>query len=251
MKTEKLRRTLGEKIYAYFLQRRRARFAVAHEIADVSIVSIGNLTLGGTGKTPCVQWLAARLRNDDFRPAIVARGYGGTLSGKGALVSDGRTIFLGAHQSGDEALLHARALPDVPVIIGRERKNAVERARDLGCNIIVLDDGFQYWSLARAFDLVLLDARRPFDNERLLPRGRLREEIGELQRANAVLFNARRPRQRCAVATCARRGRELSIAGFHRAAFAAGIVGVEWQFVGRKTAIGVERKTSRVPIGDC
>ena len=182
-----LRRTLGEKLYAFLLQRRRARFAVAHQVSGVRVVSVGNLTLGGTGKTPCVQWLAARLRADGFRPAIVARGYGGKLSGAGAIVSDGRTIILDASAAGDEALLHARAT-QLPVVIGRDRQFAVERARDLGCDVVVLDDGFQYWSLARDFDLLLLDARRPFDNGRLLPRGRLREEVSAVQRADAVIL---------------------------------------------------------------
>ena len=183
----KLRRTLGERVYAYFLQRRRARFAVAHQVSGVRVVSVGNLTLGGTGKTPCVQWLAARLRADGFRPAIVARGYGGKLSSAGAVVSDGQTIILDASAAGDEALLHARATK-LPVVIGRDRRVAVERARDLGCDVVVLDDGFQYWSLSRDFDLLLLDARRPFDNGRLLPRGRLREEVSSMQRADAVIL---------------------------------------------------------------
>ncbi len=182
-----LSRTLGEQVYGYFLQRRRARFGEAHKIEGVRIISVGNLTLGGTGKTPCVQWLARRLRDDSFRVGIVARGYGGKLSNQGAIVSDGREIFLDADAAGDEALLHARATK-LPIVIGRDRQRAVERARDLGCDVVILDDGFQYWSLARDFDLLLLDARRPFANGRLLPRGRLREEIDAVKRADAVVL---------------------------------------------------------------
>jgi tetraacyldisaccharide 4'-kinase len=177
---------LAEAIYRRHLQRRRAQFSAAPVRLDVPVVSVGNLTLGGTGKTPAVQWLARALQND-FKVGIVARGYRGAAQGV-AVVSDGQRILLDAHMAGDEPLLHARALPEAIVVIGRDRVAAARKAVELGAQWLLLDDAFSYWSLARNFDLVLLDARRPFDNGHLLPRGRLREEPRQLARAGAILL---------------------------------------------------------------
>ncbi len=154
----------------------------------MAIASVGNLSLGGTGKTPCVRWLARHAVRDGLRPAIVARGYGGSGSAAGLVVSDGSQVLAGAREAGDEPIEHARALPGVPIVIGRDRHRAVRRARELGANLVILDDGFGFWSLARECDLVLLDARAPFGNGRLLPRGRLREEPGALARAHAIVL---------------------------------------------------------------
>lgn len=136
-----------------------------------------------------MQWLARRLQNADVKTAIIARGYGGEYSARGAIVSDGAKTSLNARQAGDEAVLHARALPSTPVVIGRDRVRATHMAIEkFAPQVILLDDGFQYWSLARDFDLVLLDARRPFGNGKLLPIGRLREPQSELRRAQGVLL---------------------------------------------------------------
>jgi tetraacyldisaccharide 4'-kinase len=182
---------LAEKIYLRLMERRRRHWtaAGATRFAECQVISVGNLTTGGTGKTPTVQWIARHLQAENRKVAVVARGYGGTLSVQGAVVSDGRAILLDAHAAGDEPLLHARSLPGVPVVIGRDRVAAVQRAvRDFAPDVVVLDDAFQFWSLARDLDLVLLDARRPFDNGHLLPRGRLREPPAALSRASAVLL---------------------------------------------------------------
>lgn len=178
----------AETIYRRLMQRRRRRFLASPvRVEGCVIVSVGNLTTGGTGKTPCVQWVARHYQNRGARVAIVARGYGGALSSQGAIVSDGTTIFHDARQVGDEPMLHARALPGVAVVIGRNRIQAARRAvAECGAQVIVLDDGFQFWSLARDCDLVLLDAQRPFGNEHLLPRGRLREEAAALSRASMI-----------------------------------------------------------------
>lgn len=181
---------LDEAIYRFFLERRRARFAsCAVQVENCFVVSVGNITSGGTGKTPTVQHLARGLQRRGVRVAVVARGWGGTLSAKGAVVSDGGTVFCDASQAGDEAVLHARSLPGICVVIGRNRVAATQRARqELGCDVVVLDDGFQFWSLQRDLDIVLLDARRPFGNSHLLPRGRLREPMEALNRADAVVL---------------------------------------------------------------
>lgn len=181
---------LAERIYRYFYRKRkREAEAKRVEFPDVKIISVGNITVGGTGKTPAVQWLVRRLQQQGQQVAVVARGYNGECSTQGAVVSDGSRILLDAAHAGDEALLHARSLPGIPVFIGRDRVTAVKVAVENFCpQTIVLDDGFQYWSLAREFDLVLLDARRPFGNGKLLPSGRLREPPQELKRAHGVLL---------------------------------------------------------------
>jgi tetraacyldisaccharide 4'-kinase len=175
-----------EAAYSYFLQRKRGRYAPREE--GLPLVSVGNITLGGTGKTPFVSWLAQRATREGLDPAIVARGYGGTLSARGAVVSDGEQVLATAREAGDEPLLHALSHPGVPVVIGRDRHAAVRRARGLGARFAILDDAFQFWSLRRQCDIVLLDARRPLGNGRLLPLGRLREGPDSLRRAHALVL---------------------------------------------------------------
>jgi tetraacyldisaccharide 4'-kinase len=186
-----------ESVYANAVSRRRERCLAEAWRAphDVKVLSVGNLTMGGTGKTPAVQWLARRLR-ERGKVAVVARGYGGALSEEGAVVSNGESTFHDSVEVGDEALLHTRALPGVPVIIGKDRVRAVQLAIEkFAPRFIVLDDAFQYWSLARDFNLVLLDAGRPFANGHTLPLGKLRELPEALSRADAILLT------RCAGAT--------------------------------------------------
>ena len=181
---------LAEAVYQHFYWRRKRQAESARAVfSQTHVISVGNITTGGTGKTPAVQWLARRLQNAGVKTVIIARGYGGAHSAQGAIVSDGKKILLNARQAGDEAVLHARALPSTPVLIGRDRIKATRIALEkFAPQIILLDDGFQYWSLARDFDLVLLDARRPFENGKLLPVGRLREPKSELGRADGVLL---------------------------------------------------------------
>ncbi len=151
------------------------------------VVSVGNLTVGGTGKTPAVMTLAAAATAAGWRACVLLRGYG--REGGGVLVvSDGRAIVPDWRRVGDEAMLLAQRLPGVPVIVGADRvaagRLAVERFRP---EAIFLDDGFQHRRLHRDADLVLLDSTDPFGGGRLLPRGRLREPIGGLGRAQAFL----------------------------------------------------------------
>jgi len=179
-----------ESVYAGAVARRRERCLLeAWRAPDgVRVISVGNLTMGGTGKTPAVQWLARDLSSRGS-VAVVGRGYRGSLSEKGAVVSDGKSTFHGSAEAGDEALLHARALPGVPMVIGRDRVRAVQMAiEEFHPQFIVLDDAFQYWSLARDCDIVLLDAARPFDNQHTLPLGKLRELPEALERANITVL---------------------------------------------------------------
>jgi tetraacyldisaccharide 4'-kinase len=181
---------VAEAIYRRLYERRRQHYSAGRQVDwPCKIISVGNLTLGGTGKTPAVQWLARWLQAESYRVAIVARGYGGSLSAPGAVVADGDKILMRAREAGDEPLLHARNLPGVAVVIGRDRETAVRTAiHDCGAEVVVLDDAYQYWSLHRDCDLLLLDTRRPFDNGHLLPCGRLREPPAALSRADAVLL---------------------------------------------------------------
>ena len=140
--------------------------------ADVPVISIGNLTLGGTGKTPAVEWVARFARSRGVRVTLLSRGYG---------QSDGLN---------DEGLVLDQNLPDVPHLQGKDR---VELARiaveELEAQLLVLDDGFQHRRLARDLDIVLLDALDPFGQGRLFPRGLLREPIGSLRRADLVVLS--------------------------------------------------------------
>ncbi len=142
------------------------------------MVSVGNLTAGGTGKTPCVEMVARFYRGLDRRVAILSRGYGA--------------------QAGvnDEALVLEQSLPDVPHLQGADRVALAQLAvEELESEILVLDDGFQHRRLRRDLDMVLIDATNPWGHGYLLPRGLLREPIGGLRRADVVLLT------RCDLAT--------------------------------------------------
>jgi tetraacyldisaccharide 4'-kinase len=157
----------------------------------VPVIAIGNLSSGGTGKTPMAALVAGHLREMGKRVVLLSRGHGGTgESGyTPRIVSDGVNILLGPDEAGDEPTLLAQRLPGVPVIVGRDRRRsgrlAVER---FAPDVIVLDDALQYWQLHRDLNIVLLDARRPFDNGYVLPRGLLREPPSHLARAGIVVL---------------------------------------------------------------
>ena len=152
------------------------------------VVSVGNLTVGGTGKTPTAILLAALLKEHGYRPAVLSRGYGGHAKASVNVVSDGNRVLLGWREAGDEPVMIAGALPGIPVLTGPKRsltgKAAMER---FGADILVLDDAFQHRSLFRDIDIVLMDAARPFGNGLLLPRGPLREPPHALSRASILL----------------------------------------------------------------
>jgi len=138
--------------------------------ARVPVVSVGNLTLGGTGKTPAAEWLARWYRERGVRVCLVSRGYGG------------------AGSVNDEALVLDENLPDVPHLQDPDRVRLAEIAVDeLETELILLDDGFQHRRLARDLDLVLIDALDPFGQGRIFPRGLLREPTSSLRRAHAAI----------------------------------------------------------------
>jgi len=152
------------------------------------VISVGNIVVGGTGKTPFVIMLARELKDRGLRPAVVTRGYRGKREGKTVVVSDGATIEGGYPEFGDEAVLIARKLPGVPVVMARDRAEGCRVAiREFGAQVILLDDGFQHLRVERDLDIVLLDRHNPFGYGYLLPRGLLREPTGAIGRANLLV----------------------------------------------------------------
>jgi tetraacyldisaccharide 4'-kinase len=172
----------------------------------VQVIAIGNLTVGGTGKTPVVEKFARELRDQGRNVAILSRGYRSKptpfhiwLTNKLLLrddttpprvVSDGRSLLLDSDMAGDEPYMLASNLKDVVVLVDKDRvKSGRYAIQKFGCDTLLLDDGYQYWKLAgRRQDIVLIDCQQPFGNERLLPRGTLREPPSHLARASTIFI---------------------------------------------------------------
>jgi tetraacyldisaccharide 4'-kinase len=153
------------------------------------VISVGNLALGGTGKTPAVEMVARWLAEDGRRVAIVSRGYGRRPGAPVELVSDGSGPRLPAERAGDEPLLLARRLPGVAVVVGADRLAAGQWAvAHLQPDVVLLDDGFQQRRLLKDVEIVCLDARMPWGPGGLLPRGTLREPPSALRRADLLLL---------------------------------------------------------------
>jgi len=179
-------------VYSFLMSVRqnlyRRNILTVHRLA-VPVISVGNLTMGGTGKTPAVAWIARFLHAAGHRPAIISRGYGGMAKGAVNLVSDGNQVLLTAEQAGDEPVMLARQLPGIPVLTGKIRlhpcRHAIER---LHSTILILDDGFQHLAIARDINLVLFNATTLAGNSRVFPGGELREPVAALHRCTAFLL---------------------------------------------------------------
>ena len=156
---------------------------------DCPVISIGNLAVGGSGKTPMAVWLAKMLVEKGVRPVVISRGYRGTLEDEVAVVSDGRDVFLDAKTCGDEPYMMAMEKA-FPVVVGKDRyKAGLMAVETFAPDVIILDDGFQHLKLSRDLNLVLLDYRQPLGNGRMLPAGRLRETLCMAKdRIDAVVF---------------------------------------------------------------
>src|SRR5205085_5007508 len=172
----------------------------------VQVIAIGNLTVGGTGKTPVVEKFARELRDQGRNVAILSRGYRSKpppvhqwLLNKiffrddttpPRVVSDGKSLLLDSETAGDEPYMLASNLKDVIVLVDKDRvKSGRYAIEKFGCDTLLLDDGFQYWKLrGRRQDIVLVDCQQPFGNEYLLPRGTLREPPSHLARANTIFI---------------------------------------------------------------
>lgn len=155
----------------------------------VPVISVGNIVLGGTGKTPMVAWLAEYLVGRGLRVAVLSRGYGGSAEGELRIVCDGKTMLSTPEEAGDEPCLLAQKVPGLMVVIGSDRHRAGLLAlAELKPDIFILDDGFQHLRLERDLNILLLDATRPFANGRTLPAGFLREPVGAAERADLVVY---------------------------------------------------------------
>lgn len=155
----------------------------------VPIISVGNLTMGGTGKTPTVLFITEALQQRGLKPAIISRGYGGKAKGQVNVVSDTNSVKMNALDAGDEPFMLASQLPGVPVITGSKRYLSIDYAiKTFGVNLIILDDGFQHLSVARDIDLVLFGAHTGFGNNKVFPGGDLRESRQALKRAHYFLI---------------------------------------------------------------
>ena len=155
------------------------------------VISVGNITVGGAGKTPMVLFLAEMLYSKGFRPVVLSRGYKGGAEKYGGVVSDGRTIHMSAEDTGDEPMMMATRLRriGVPVIVGRDRFQSGKLAiKSFQPDVILLDDAYQHLKLWRDLNLVLLDSRHPFGNSFLLPRGILREPETALSRGDIFIL---------------------------------------------------------------
>ena len=177
--------SMGCKIRLWFY---RKGFFKARSLPGL-VVSLGNLTVGGTGKTPAVVMFARWAQGRGYRVAVLSRGYGGKYEDQVLEVSDGKHVSADPGQCGDEPILLANKLSGVPVIISKKRFNAGWYAHEkFGCDFFILDDGFQHLELKRDFDLVLIDALTPFGNGHLLPWGPLREPFAQLGRADVFIL---------------------------------------------------------------
>ena len=153
------------------------------------VVSVGNLTAGGTGKTPAVAALAKWALSEKLQVCIISRGYGGQYKSRVLAVSDGQRVLADSRLAGDEPVLLAREVPGSPVVLSRKRYLAGMYAhKTFGSGFYIIDDGFQHMQLERDFNLLLMDAAHPFGNGHLLPRGPLREPLDQLARADVFIL---------------------------------------------------------------
>jgi tetraacyldisaccharide 4'-kinase len=151
------------------------------------VVCVGNITTGGTGKTPAVVHLARRLADSGIKTAVISRGYGFRVRGDYLIVSGPEGVRRQAGEAPDEALMTARKLPGVPVVVSPDRYRAGKAALDcFGAQVVVMDDGFQHHGLFRDIDILVMDAVNPVGNGLILPAGPLREPASGAGRADAV-----------------------------------------------------------------
>ncbi len=197
------------RVYSFIMNMRLALFEhriIRSKTLGCQVISIGNLTVGGTGKTPVVEVFARALQQNGRKVAILSRGYKkaetpftekllNLLTFKAKVqepprvVSDGQRLLLDSEMGGDEPYMLASNLPDVCVLVDKDRvKSGRHAIQKLGCDTLILDDGFQYLRLQHRVDIVLVDRTNPFDNGYVLPRGLLRESARHLSRATFIFI---------------------------------------------------------------
>lgn len=174
------------------------------QLLGTLVISVGNITVGGTGKTPVVELLSKTLRDKGRKIAILTRGYkshdldtpqiwfdknGTRLKNIPKIASDGKTRYLDTLHAGDEPFMLAKNLDDVAVLVDKNRvKSGIFAIEELGCNTLILDDGMQYLHLGHEIDIVLVDCNAPFGTGALLPRGTMREPKSNLSRADYIIL---------------------------------------------------------------
>lgn len=199
----------GSKLFQLAVKARRFLYnarILRDSTLGVQVIAIGNLTVGGTGKTPVVEKFARELRDAGRNVAILSRGYRSKPppfhqwllnrilfradATPPRVVSDGKSLLLDSEMAGDEPYMLASNLKDVVVLVDKDRvKSGRYAIEKFGCDTLLLDDGFQYWDLrGRRHDVVLVDRQQPFGNEHLLPRGTLREPPSHLARAHTIFI---------------------------------------------------------------
>ncbi|MFQ3639932.1 MAG: tetraacyldisaccharide 4'-kinase [Chloracidobacterium sp.] len=177
------------KLYEFGVRLRMALYETAYlkpKALTKPVIAVGNITAGGTGKTPLVEYIARYLTDEGHETAVLTRGYGRAATAR-VVLNDGQPppTWMTA---GDEPLMLARRLPDVKIIVGADRHaNGRFAETTYGCDVFVLDDGFQHLQLQRDLNILVLDATDPFGNGELLPFGRLREPLYALKRADAIV----------------------------------------------------------------
>lgn len=176
-----------ELLYTECARRRRQRYAEHPERryrSPLPVIIVGNISVGGTGKSPTVAWLVAHLRERGWQPGIASRGYGGRAESYPLLVESTTSPV----KAGDEPVM-LRALTGVPVAVAPQRAEAVRLLEAQGCSIIVTDDGLQHYALERDIELVVVDGERGLGNGHCLPVGPLREPTARLVDVDGVLIN--------------------------------------------------------------
>lgn len=197
------------RLYSFIMNMRLALFEhriLRSKTLGCQVISIGNLTVGGTGKTPVVEIFARALQKNGRKVAILSRGYKkaetpfsekllnwitfkAPVQEPPRVVSDGQKLLLDSEMGGDEPYMLASNLPNVCVIVDKDRvKSGRYAIQKLGCDTLILDDGFQYLRLQHRVDIVLVDRTNPFDNGFVLPRGLLRESVRHLSRATFIFI---------------------------------------------------------------
>jgi tetraacyldisaccharide 4'-kinase len=196
-KHERLKRALlwlPAKLYELAVRLRVAAYETAYltpKKLDATVISIGNLTLGGAGKTPMVDYIARYLKSEGHSVAVLTRGYARESSGRRVLNDPAASsaAAVSYREFGDEPLMLARSLPDVPIVVNHDRFEAGHWAEErLGSEVLVLDDGYQHLGLARDLNILLIDATDPLGGFEMVPFGRLREPLYGIKRADAIII---------------------------------------------------------------
>jgi tetraacyldisaccharide 4'-kinase len=183
---------LPAKIYEMAVRLRMVLYEYEYfkpQALDKVVISIGNITLGGTGKTPLVEYIAKYLVDENIDVGILSRGYRRRDDSQSqVIVSDGEKVLATVDQAGDEPWMMAQKLKGVKIVVGADRyRSGLLAEKELGCDVLILDDGYQHLSLKRDLNILVLDATDPFGGGEMVPYGKMREPIYALRRAQAII----------------------------------------------------------------